>query len=76
MTRLGSGLSNCVMTQRLALLALVLVLAGCGYSLRGSLPAHIRSVAVPVFANKTQQPAVENFLTRAVVDCVFGIVHV
>lgn len=46
----------------------ILLLAGCGYSLRGNLPAHIRTVAVPVFVNKTQTPAVENFLTRAVVD--------
>lgn len=69
MTRLGSGLSNCVMTRRLALVAAAIVLlAGCAYSLRGSLPGHIRSVAVPVFVNKTQEPAVENFLTRAVVD--------
>ena len=65
---MGSGMRICVMTRLLALLALALVLAGCGYSLRGSLPGHIRTVAVPVFANKTQQPAVENFLTRAVVD--------
>jgi outer membrane lipopolysaccharide assembly protein LptE/RlpB len=60
------------MSQRLRVLLLLgagaLLLAGCGYSLRGSLPEHIRTVAVPVFANKTQQPAVENFLTRAVVD--------
>ncbi len=60
------------MSQRLRVLLLLgagaLLLAGCGYSLRGSLPGHIRTVAVPVFTNKTQQPAVENFLTRAVVD--------
>jgi len=60
------------MSQRLRVLLVLtagaLVLAGCGYSLRGSLPGHIRTVAVPVFANKTQQPAVENFLTRAVIE--------
>ena len=60
------------MSQRLRVLLVLtagaLLLAGCGYSLRGSLPGHIRTVAVPVFTNKTQQPAVENFLTRAVVD--------
>ena len=60
------------MSQRLRVLLLLgagaLLLAGCGYSLRGSLPEHIRTVAVPVFANKTQQPAIESFLTRAVVD--------
>ncbi len=43
--------------------------AGCGYTLSGStLPAHIKRVAVPVFANRTQEPGVENFITRAVVD--------
>lgn len=52
----------------LVILASVLLLGGCGYSLSGNLPAHIRTVAVPVFANKTQTPAVENLLTRAVVD--------
>jgi outer membrane lipopolysaccharide assembly protein LptE/RlpB len=50
-----------------ALLALV-ALGGCGYSMRGTLPEHIRTIAVPVFRNRTQQPAVENFLTRAVVE--------
>lgn len=45
-----------------------LLLGGCGYSLRGSLPGHIKTVAVPVFANRTQEPAVENFITRAVID--------
>ena len=58
------------MTRRrwLHLTGAILLLAGCGYSLRGSVPGHIRTVAVPVFTNKTQTPAVENFLTRAVVD--------
>ena len=51
----------------LAVLAILLV-GGCGYSLRGDLPGHIQTVSVPVFVNKTQHPAVENFLTSAVVD--------
>jgi hypothetical protein len=42
--------------------------AGCGYSLRGNLPGHLQTVAVPVFLNRTPVPAVENFLTVAVVD--------
>lgn len=54
------------------LLALVVALAlaaGCGYSLTGNtLPSHIRTVAVPVFVNRTQEPNVESFITRAVVD--------
>lgn len=56
-------------TRRRPLLVLaLLLLAGCGYSIRGALPEHIRTVAIPVFVNRTQEPAVENFLTRAVVD--------
>jgi outer membrane lipopolysaccharide assembly protein LptE/RlpB len=52
----------------LPLLLGVLVAAGCGYSLRGNLPAHIKTVAVPVFRNRTSEPGVENFLTGAVVE--------
>lgn len=53
--------------QALAVLALV-ALSGCGYTVGGTLPAHIRTVAVPVFANRTTEPAVEGLLTRAVVE--------
>lgn len=49
-------------------LALALVEGGCGYSLGGTLPSHLRSVAVPVFRNLTAVPAIENFLTNAVVN--------
>ncbi|PYN21608.1 MAG: hypothetical protein DMD99_19280 [Candidatus Rokuibacteriota bacterium] len=52
----------------LGLASLAATLAGCGYSFRGNLPDHIQTVAVPVFANKTGEPAVENFLTSAVVE--------
>jgi len=52
----------------LGLALLALALAGCGYSFRGNLPDHIKTVAVPVFVNKTSQPAVETFLTSAVVE--------
>ncbi|MBI1733797.1 MAG: LptE family protein [Candidatus Rokubacteria bacterium] len=53
----------------LGAVALVAVaLAGCGYSVRGALPSHIRTVAVPIFANRTTEPAVEGLLTRAVVE--------
>ena len=52
-----------------ALVALsALLCAGCGYSLRGNLPDHLRTVAVPVFQNRTPVPAVENFLTNAIVN--------
>jgi len=44
------------------------VLAGCGYSLHGNLPEHVQTVAVPVFTNRTAEPAIESFLTQAVVE--------
>jgi len=47
---------------------LAVALAGCGYSFRGNLPDHIKTVAVPVFTNKTSEPAVESLLTSAVVQ--------
>lgn len=51
-----------------AALALALALGGCGYALRGNLPEDIKTVAVPVFRNRTGEPAVENLLTRAVIE--------
>jgi outer membrane lipopolysaccharide assembly protein LptE/RlpB len=51
-----------------ALLLLSLLVPGCGYSLRGSLPPHIRSIAIPVFVNRTQEPGVENLITQGVVE--------
>jgi outer membrane lipopolysaccharide assembly protein LptE/RlpB len=52
----------------LGLALLAVGLAGCGYSFRGNLPDHIKTVAVPMFTNKTAEPGVENFLTSAVVE--------
>src|SRR3989442_14398460 len=57
------------MSRQAALLALIAtILSGCGYGLRGTLPAHLRTIAIPTFTNRTSEPGVENFLTRAVVD--------
>lgn len=52
----------------LSLVLLVTSVSGCGYSLRGHLPSHIQTIAVPIFVNKTQEPAVDSFITRAVVE--------
>jgi lipopolysaccharide assembly LptE-like protein len=45
-----------------------LLAGGCGYTVGGNLPSHIKTVAVPMFKNLTQQPAVENVITAAVVS--------
>ena len=55
--------------SRLALLlAVTVLLAGCGYSTQGSLPGHIKTVAVPVFKNNTLEPGVETAITSGVVN--------
>jgi outer membrane lipopolysaccharide assembly protein LptE/RlpB len=51
-----------------ALLVVGLLLGGCGYTLQGTLPPHINTIAVPIFRNRTQEPAIEGFITRAVVE--------
>ncbi|HEY0880357.1 MAG TPA: LPS assembly lipoprotein LptE [Archangium sp.] len=52
-------------------LALVLVLAGCGYRVtapNASLPGGVRAVRVPVFDNRTAEPGVELAFTQAAKD--------
>jgi outer membrane lipopolysaccharide assembly protein LptE/RlpB len=56
-----------------AALGLLLVFAtclstGCGYSFRGNLPGHIKTVAVPMFRNKTEAAGLENTITSAVIS--------
>ncbi len=51
-----------------AVLVLACTLTGCGYSFHGTLPDHVKTIAVPIFINRTQQPAVEGVITRAIVD--------
>ncbi len=49
----------------------VLTFEACGYQFQGggtSLAPEIRSVAIPVFANRTPQTGMENEITRALVD--------
>ena len=41
---------------------------GCGYSFRGNLPGHIKTVAVPIFKNRTEAPGLENTITSAVIS--------
>lgn len=58
------------MRRLTAFSVMALVLAGCGYSFRGSLPPHIRTVAVLVLENRTQEPGVESLITSALVEAI------
>jgi outer membrane lipopolysaccharide assembly protein LptE/RlpB len=54
-----------------AFLPAVLVLAatgGCGYSLQGNLPDHLKTVSVPVFKNRTTEAGAESTITAAVIN--------
>jgi len=53
-------------------LVAVLTLGGCGYSLRASMPAGIKTVHVPVLENKTAEPGIEDFITSALTQAVVG----
>jgi outer membrane lipopolysaccharide assembly protein LptE/RlpB len=52
----------------LGLVLAAILLAGCGYSTHGSLPDHIKTVAVPIFKNRTLEPGVESAITSGVVN--------
>jgi hypothetical protein len=55
-------------TARAFLLLLAVLPGGCGYTVHGTLPSHIKTVAVPIFHNRTPEPAIESLITRAVVE--------
>jgi len=48
------------------------LLAGCGYSTKGNLPSHIKTVAVPMFRKRTLEPGVESAVTSGVVNASTG----
>ena len=56
--------------RALGLVLVALVLAGCGYSTRGSLPDHIKTMAVPIFKNRTLEPGLDSAITSGVVNAV------
>jgi outer membrane lipopolysaccharide assembly protein LptE/RlpB len=52
-------------------LLVVLVLSsvtGCGYTLQGNLPDHLKTVSVPVFKNRSSEAGAESTITAAVVN--------
>jgi outer membrane lipopolysaccharide assembly protein LptE/RlpB len=57
--------------RALALVAALVGLAGgCGYSLRPSLPGNVKTVHIPTLQNRTQEPGVEDFVTRALTQAL------
>ena len=54
--------------RALGLILAAVVLAGWGCGTRGSLPDHIKTVAVPIFKNRTLESGVESAITSGVVN--------
>ncbi len=59
--------------KRIVLLGLwlgLLLVSGCGYTLvgQGSLPDHIKTIAIPTFENETLEKGLEEVITQAVID--------
>lgn len=52
----------------LAVLPALILVPGCFYTVRTSVPGHIKTIAIPVFRNQTLQPALEDDLTQKVTE--------
>lgn len=47
---------------------LAIILSGCGYRLGSLLPADLKTVAIPMFINKTPEPELESMITNGVIQ--------
>jgi hypothetical protein len=56
------------MVYRIVIISVVFFLIGCFYSFKGSLPGHIKSIAIPLFDDRTAYPNIREDLTNLVVD--------
>ena len=55
--------------QIIPLITLVLIVTGCYYSFKGSLPSHLKTIAIPLFDDRNAQfPGVRENLTNKVVN--------
>lgn len=61
-----------MLKKGIVFLLVLFILSGCGYALIGtgasSLPKHLKTIALPTFVNKTQEPQIEIELTRVIRD--------
>jgi len=60
-------LIRCTLFSLIASALLLVVLTGCGYTTKEVYPADVRSVAVPIFENKTFYQGAEFDLTEALI---------
>jgi hypothetical protein len=56
-------------TTKLIILLLAILLQSCGYySFKGALPSHLKTIAIPLFNNKTPFPGAPEDLTNQLTD--------
>ena len=58
----------CIARSFLPAVLVLAAAAGCGYSLQGNLPDHLKTVSVPVFKNRTTESGAETTITAAVIN--------
>ena len=56
------------MTRALLTLVLAVGAPGCGYTLSSVLPAHIKTIAIPTFANNTVEHGLADDVTQSLID--------
>src|SRR5262245_45849097 len=61
-------ITRCAALGLVGLMVMAVFAGGCGYTFGGNLPPHVKTIAVPMFRNLTQQPAIEDVMTSAVVS--------
>lgn len=66
----GAGSRRAAAARAFAALAVLATISGCGvYSTRpGKIPGHIKSVAIPIFENRTTQAELDDEITQAIVN--------
>ncbi|MCA9785050.1 MAG: hypothetical protein KC488_00715, partial [Candidatus Cloacimonetes bacterium] len=55
-------------TLRTFLLVGLVLLAGCAYSLKGTLPPHLKTIAIPLVENRTAESGIAETLTDLLTD--------
>lgn len=61
------NLKNSHRFHRLIICLLISVISGCGYRVGSLLPKDIKTIAVPMFTNKTPEPELEVMVTNGVI---------
>lgn len=54
--------------RRFLIIFTSLIVVSCYYSFKGSLPSHLKSIAIPIFVDKSGYPGIQNKVTDAITE--------